>query len=298
MKADLHLHTWYSDGTESPSETTRRAAELGFNVVAVTDHDTMAGVGEALESGRKLGIRVIPAVEITAQFRDQELHLLAYFSDEPDNTGGKGWQASEIHDQLQSYSRHRFERARRIVKRLQELGVEVTMEEILEQASSHQDAGSREGGELEGATLGRPHIAAALVARGHVNSVDEAFEHYLKRGRAAWVDKHRPEVSEVISLVHRHGGLTLLAHPGLLRNDRIPNQLREAGLDGVEVYHSRHTPSQSARFRAFAREHDLLVSGGSDCHGMLKGEPLMGKIEFEGEDLERFLGGLSCMESR
>jgi predicted metal-dependent phosphoesterase TrpH len=280
MKADLHMHTNFSDGTNTPSEMVARAAGLQFDVIAITDHDTVAGVSEALQAGEEIGIQVVPGVEITAQFHHIELHMLAYFS--PDDDEGEGWQAPELLDHLKEYSDQREKRAEQIVRRLNDLGMSVTMDEV------HHQANSNEAG-----TLGRPHIAAALVAKNYVSSLDQAFSEYLKKGRPAWVDKRRADARDIIALVHRAGGIVSLAHPGLLRDTGIPAGLCSEGIDGVEVYHSRHTSEQSKRFRKWAEENDLIVTGGSDCHGMLKGEPLLGRIELRDNDLERFLAKLN-----
>jgi 3',5'-nucleoside bisphosphate phosphatase len=281
MRADLHLHTYYSDGTESPQQVVERAAQLNFDIVAITDHDTVAGVPEALEAGGRLGVRVIPGVEITAQYRHHELHLLAYFdSDIPEN---ESWRNPELIKLLEEFSRRRAERAVRIVQKLNDLGIGIKVEDV-ERAAA---LGEKEG-EAKTA-LGRPHVAAAMVAGGHVTSLDEAFSRYLKKGKPAWVDKERAEARDVIEVVHKSMGIMALAHPGFLKDENIPEKLVKDKIDAIEVYHSRHTPSQSTRFGHWAREHSLIVTGGSDCHGMLKGEPLMGKVELKGEELENFL---------
>ena len=285
MKADLHLHTNYSDGVESPAGVVARAAALGFGVVAVTDHDTVGGVQEAMEAGRRLGIRVVPGVEITSQSHQQELHLLAYFP--PRNHEGKGWRHPDLIRQLERDASRRMERAKQIVGRLNKLGVPLTMEEVCRHASGAPTPLAN--------TVGRPHIASALLAAGHVSSMEEAFIKYLKKGCLAWVDKERAEAGEIIALIHRAAGIVALAHPGLMRPAAIPSHLCEEGIDGIEVYHSRHNHAQSRRFRGWTREKGLLVVGGSDCHGMLKGEPLMGGVQLAGEDLHRFLERLDAL---
>lgn len=281
MKADLHMHTNYSDGTETPTEMVSRAHRLGFDVIAITDHDTMGGVEEALSAGEEAGIRVIPGVEITAQFHHVEMHILAYFPEKSDD--GTGWRSPELVEHLRSFGDSREKRAEQIVRKLNFIGVDVTMEDVLNQANLN-----------ESGSLGRPHIAAALVSKGYVSSLDEAFSEYLKKGRPGWADKKRPDTREVIELVHRVGGIVSLAHPGLLKDmGGIPEALCKEGMDGVEVYHTRHSSHQSARFREYAMEHNLIVTGGSDCHGMLKGEPLLGRIELRGDDVTRFLAKLN-----
>ena len=173
LKADLHLHTYYSDGTDSPAAVIDRAAKLHFDIIAITDHDTIAGIPEALEEGKRCGVRVIPGVEITSQFHNHELHMLAYFS--PDSAEGRGWRCPELVEQLARDTPRRENRAQKIVERLNALGIAMTMEEVRKQACT-ANTGPKKG------TLGRPHIAAAMVAGHHVASFDQAFEEYLKRG--------------------------------------------------------------------------------------------------------------------
>ena len=291
MKADLHLHTWYSDGTDSPSRVVERAAALGFDWMAITDHDTLGGVAEAMEAGRIHGVRVMPGVEITAQYRRQELHLLAYFRAE--ENAGAGWRHPDLAQELETDVQRRWVRAEQIVKRLNQLGVPLTMEDVHQQIRLQPSLSQNASSTPVIHVLGRPHIAAALLAGGHVGSLDEAFARYLKRGRAAWVDKERTESRKVISLIHRLGGVIVLAHPGLIRDEAMPDHLLQEEIDGVEAFHSRHAPARSARLQSWAHERALLVTGGSDCHGMLKGEPLMGRIELSGTDLDRLLERLA-----
>ena len=291
MKADLHLHTYYSDGTESPAEIVARAAALGFDVVAVTDHDTVGGVCEALEAGKKLGVQIVPGVEITVQFRRRELHLLAYFS--AGNTEGMGWCHPDLARRLEHHAWHRQKRAERMVERLNALGVSLTMKEVYRQTSRTFPRIPTQKFHGVGGTLGRPHIAAALFAAGHVTSLDQAFRKYLKKGCPAWVAKEYVEAREVIALIHQVGGIVALAHPGLLGDENIPAYLCEEGIDGVEVYHSRHSCAQSARFRDWTWRNGLLITGGSDCHGMLREEPLMGCVQLQGEELDIFLKRLN-----
>ncbi len=285
MKADLHLHSHYSDGTEPPVALLRRASEWALDMVALTDHDTVEGVPEAMEAGRALGIRVIPGIEITCQFRHQELHLLAYFPPDPD--AASSWRHPDLIQQLSLDARRRFRRAEQMVSRLNDHGIALSMDDVLAQTDSGKSKSTRT------CSIGRPHVAAALVAHRHVTSMDDAFRDYLVRGRPGWVDKERAEASTIIDLVHRCGGIISLAHPGLLRDQRIPSELGDAGLDAVEIYHSRHHSSQTDRFRSWARERQLLVTGGSDCHGMLKGEPMMGRAFLQGDDLWRFCDRLN-----
>lgn len=289
MKADLHLHTWFSDGTDSPSEMIARAAGLGFGAVGITDHDTVAGIPEAIEAGRHHGVLVLPGTEVTSRHGGVELHMLLYFN--PEGRPGVGWRHPDLVAELARHGAHRIERVHRIAGRLNELGVAVSPEAILRQA---ERPGAGPG---DPSAVGRPHVARALVAAGAATSIDDAFSRYLRRGAPAFVDKERAEASAIIALAHRVGGIAVFAHPGLARNEQLPEELRRAGVDGIEAIHSRHTEAARQRYLRFGKEHGLLVTGGSDCHGQLKGAPLLGTVEFCGEALERFLERVRALPS-
>jgi predicted metal-dependent phosphoesterase TrpH len=277
VKADLHIHTHFSDGVDSPSTMIERAAGLHFDIIGVADHDTVDGVEKTLEAGRQFGVRIVPGVEVTSQWEGRELHMLGYFSSEL--PAGAGWRSPELLNYLGTFAQYRRNRAGQIVERLKTLGVSLDMEDLQKQVGK--------------GTVGRPHIAAALLAKKYVSSIGDAFDKYLKRGCPAFVDKPRPMASEVIQQIHRARGLAVMGHPGLFRDGFFPADLVREGLDGLEVYHSRHNHLQSAQYLQFARQQNLLVTGGSDCHGNLKGEPLLGQVEFDGEELDRFLKRLT-----
>lgn len=255
--ADLHLHTTCSDGSRTPAELTRAAHAAGLATIAVTDHDTMAGVVSALAAGPQWELEVIPGVELTCQVADRELHLLAYFFDD-------GWQAAEFQTALARAGRTREQRIVAIVEKLNARGMRLTVADVRAEAAA---AGS----------LGRPHVAQALVKRGHVRSTEEAFDRFLRPGRPAYVDRERMSARDAISLVHRAGGVAVLAHPGLNRVDAGLRDLVAQGLDGVEVWHPKHTPVQVNQYRALAADLGLLTTGGSDDHGPGR-EALLGTV--------------------
>lgn len=269
MTADLHSHTHYSDGTLSPEAVVRLARERGLQVLGITDHDTMEGIAEALDAGKKLGVRVVPGVEITSHFHAQEMHILGYFADD-----GR-WQQSEFQKLLRASTDIRLDRCRKMVKRLCDLGFPLELEDVLKLGTK--------------GSLGRPHIARALLAAGHIKSFDEAFARFLTRGKPAWVDKTRVSSEEAIRLIHEARGLAVLAHPGLLKGERIPSELLDQGLDGIEVFHTKHDTRLSNRFLQWAGEHRLLATGGSDCHGNSNHEPILGRVRLDGRLLENFL---------
>jgi predicted metal-dependent phosphoesterase TrpH len=263
--ADLHAHTRYSDGAYTPAELVCEARRCGLAAVAVTDHDTLDGVAEARQAGATLGVEVIAGVEITTRVAQHEIHLLGYFFNET-------WPNSTLMVALRHAQQVREQRARQFVAKLNELGVPVTIEDV---------AACSERG-----TVGRPHVAEALVRRGVVQNVEEAFERFLKAGKPAFVERYRMEAAEAIGHVKRAGGVPVLAHPALNRVDDHLHQLRDQGLAGLEVWHSKHSRSQTEHYRELAGKLGLIATGGSDCHGPVRGGPLLGTVSVGYEVVE------------
>lgn len=264
MFADLHLHTTFSDGTYSPEELAARGAEHGLSAMALTDHDTVEGCARMAAACARHGIEFIPASELTAEVGDHELHLLGYFLD-PAN--------DRLLGELARFQAVRQERIRKMVARLNELGVPLDAELVFQIASCKAP--------------GRPHVGRALVLRGFCGDMDEAFKRFLKKDRPAWVPKFRIAAADAIALVHEAGGLAVMAHPGINRIDDVIPALVEAGLDGIECFHSRHSTAMSMHYLQMADRFGLVVTGGSDCHGMNKGQPLIGTVKLPYLHVER-----------
>lgn len=246
-RIDLHTHTIASDGTLTPTALVELAARKGLAAIAITDHDTLAAIPDARAVGEKLGVEVIAGVELSVSHAGADVHLLGYFVD-PTNAA--------LAERLARFRAVREQRGARMVERLRELGVDITLAEVMAEA--------------KGAALGRPHVARALVAKGIVKSIPEAFDQWLADGRPAHVPKEKLGAQEAIALVHGARGVAVLAHPGLLPEAsryRIIHDLAALGLDGVEVEHSRHSSEERHRLRDLARELDLVETGGSDFHG-------------------------------
>ncbi len=246
--ADLHTHSFCSDGMRTPTQAVEEARDAGLRALSLTDHDTVEGIAEALDAGSRLGVEVIPGTELSAHVRDREVHLLAYLMD---------WNDVDLNSGLNLVHQARRQRGVAIVERLNDMGLGVSLEEVLDRA--------------QGSPLGRPHIAAVMVEKGLVADKDEAFDRYLGDRAPAFRAKPHIAAEEVIARVHRAGGVTVLAHPGHSLPDAVIQQLIGFGLDGVEVYHPAHQPPQIDFYNQLAERHDLLISGGSDSHGDAKG---------------------------
>ena len=256
MTADLHLHTNFSDGTFTPEELAAEAKRHNFHAIALTDHDTMEGCARAAAACRDAGIQFIPASELTAEQDGIELHLLGYFLDSENAT---------LKEQLSKFQEVRQNRIHEITERLHGLGVQLKAESVFRLANCRAP--------------GRPHVARAMVQEGYVGSLDEAFERFLKKGKPAWAPKFKMSAPEAIELIHHAGGLAVLAHPGLSRADEAIAALIRSGLDGLECFHTKHSTNVTEHYLQLAEEHGLAVTGGSDCHGMSKGKPLIGTLK-------------------
>jgi predicted metal-dependent phosphoesterase TrpH len=239
---DLHTHTTASDGEYPPAQLVEKAKQAGLSTIAITDHDTLAGIDEARQTGEREGIRVIPGVEITTRFLGIGIDVLGYAFDHP----------SRLHQKLTEYREARQIRAERILEKLGELGMKISMEEVL--------AFSTNG------VIARPHIAKALVRKGYAPDVQTVFDLYLADGQPAHVDKKSLSTEAGIHLVHKEGGKAVLAHPGLIRDDRCLADLLKLNWDGIEVWHPAHTSDQVRLFQQMAQERELAVTGGSDFH--------------------------------
>ena len=256
---DLHMHSTASDGSRSPTDVLRAAARAKLAAIALTDHDTVAGLAEAERAGQELGVRVVPGVELSAVEGDTETHLLGLHLRE---TG-------VLDRALTGLREMRERRARRIVERLDAVGVHITMDAVLAQAA-------------DGA-VGRPHVARALIAEGWAVDSRDAFDRYLAAGRPAYVPKEQLGMRDAIAMIHEAGGLAVLAHPAASgTRDRLV-ALRAQGLDGVEVRHPSHSAAEISRLAALARELELVPSGGSDWHGASEGPRTIGMMQVPAE---------------
>lgn len=252
MRIDLHTHSSVSDGTDTPTRLVLNAHMAGLDVVALTDHDTLAGVEEARQAGRRIGVHVLGGVEVSARLAGVDVHVLGY-GPRPDD--------AELNAELTRMREGRLNRLPAMLARLAELGLPITMDEVRAQSASAETA------------LGRPHVADALVAKGYLTSRDEAFAHYLDHDGPAYVPRPTLELVRAIDLLHQAGAAVVIAHPGIrgvadvLTGEVIERLAAEHGLDGIEVDYPLHDASTRDLYHRLGARLDLVRTGSSDYHG-------------------------------
>jgi len=269
-RGDLHLHTHHSDGTYTPRELAQHAANARLGTIALTDHDTVEGCPATRSACEQLGVQSIDGTELTAEANGIELHILGYRIDLLN---------PQLLRETTRFQQVRQDRIREIVACLNRLQIPLQSDTVFQLANCRSP--------------GRPHVARALVQERLCRSVDEAFDRFLKKDRPAWVPKCKMSAARAIDLIHQAGGLAVIAHPALNRADHLVPELVEAGIDGIECFHSKHSAAISQHYLRLAATHGLLVTGGSDCHGLSKGKPLIGTVSLPQEHLHRFLNALA-----
>jgi 3',5'-nucleoside bisphosphate phosphatase len=253
MTADLHIHTNFSDGIFSPEDVIKKAHEAGLTSIAITDHDTVDGIDRAIAEGKKFNINVIPGIEFTTDIPGTEIHILGYYVDH-----NSKW----LRELLSSIRDDRVNRIYKTVEKLNGLGIDINAEEVLKLV----DLGS----------VGRPHVARVLVSKGKVKNIQEAFNRYLDNSSPAYVPHFKLTPAEAVKTIKKAGGIPVFAHPAVSAKDDIIPELVEAGLEGLEVYYSKHSNSQVKHYLALAKKYDLLATGGSDFHGALMRDVSLG----------------------
>lgn len=248
---DLHVHTTASDGTLSPAETVAAAAQSGVRALGIADHDTLEGLAAALAAAQATDVTVVPAVEINTDCGEVEAHVLGYFVDP---------ESAALNGALDGIRQRRVERAQEIIARLRELGLPLDEARVMEISGD--------------GSVGRPHIARALVEAGYVKTGGEAFARYIARGQPAYVPRYRLTAEQAARAIHEAGGVPVLAHPGKIKDDILVQALIEQGIQGLEAFHCDHSVAQSEHYVAMARQLGLLVTGGTDSHGPHSDRPV------------------------
>jgi len=263
-RADLHMHTTYSDGTLSTHDLLHRAKQAGLSIISITDHDNASAIDEALPLAAELGLEVIPGVELSATIGDQDIHILGYFFDHKN---------SRIEEYLSFFRIERVRRAERIVEKLNDLKIPLRLESVLDQAGP--------------GSVGRPHIANALVEEGLTETYHEAFAKYIGFGRPAYERKYQVSPKEAIELISSASGLSFVAHPGSNVDEKVLVELIQEGVDGIEVIHPSHSPERVAYYNGIVSEYFLLACGGSDFHGGKRNDyEVFGKYFISDEQVE------------
>ncbi len=263
-KADLHLHTTFSDGALSPSELIERARHAGLTTISITDHDHTGALDEAAGLAAREGITVVPGVELSTIVGEADVHILGYFINHRD---------PRLQEYLGLFRNERLKRAERIVAKLNGLRLPLTMAAVLQRAGT--------------GSVGRPHIATALVEEGLIGTYQEAFSKYIGFGKPAYEKKYMISPREAIALVAAAGGLSFLAHPSTFITEAVLQEVIDAGIDGIEVVHPSHSPELVAHYRGIVSEYFLLASGGSDFHGGKRNDrESFGRYVISSEDVE------------
>ncbi|MTI82813.1 MAG: PHP domain-containing protein [Firmicutes bacterium] len=244
MLVDLHVHTTASDGLDNPRDVVCKAKKLNLKAIAITDHDTFGGLQEALQATETVNMEVVTGIELSAEYKGKEVHILGYLMDIMDK---------DLAYHLSFFKKSRVERVHKIVQKLQQLNLPICKDEVLSQA--------------EYGIIGRPHIARVLINKGVVGSVGEAFDKYIGQDGMAFVPRVKYTPAKAIRLIRNAGGVAVIAHPGLAKLDNYIPRLVEEGLQGIEVYHPQHSQVDIDHYLYMARQYELLVTGGSDYHG-------------------------------
>ncbi|HEU4752700.1 MAG TPA: PHP domain-containing protein [Armatimonadota bacterium] len=278
---DLHSHTTASDGSCTPTELVHLAREKGLSALGVADHDTVDGLPEAAAAARDLGIDFVPGIEISVDYPQGEFHLLGYYVD---------FTHAPFLDRIRYLQDNRVNRNGLMVRKMQELGFDVTLDEIIAESGGGQ--------------VGRPHMARVLMKKGYVSSVQDAFDRYLADGKPLHVPKVKLDPAEAIDLVHSAGGVAVVAHPKYMEYPTEEElaaelgRLKEAGLDGLECYYSQHTEAETEQYLRLARRFGFLVTAGSDFHGISKPDVPLGVV-YQGRGGEdALLGPLKAAAGR
>jgi 3',5'-nucleoside bisphosphate phosphatase len=260
---DLHIHTAFSDGTDTPESVVGKAARAGLSAICITDHDSVSGVEAAISEGKRQGIEVLAGIELTAEQDGSELHMLGYLIDHRD---------PRLQGRLAGLQANRIERIFEMLKKLADLGISMSPEAVFALSGN--------------GTVGRLHLARAMVNEGVVGSVYEAFNKYIGDRGPAYVAHFRLSPADAIALIRGYGGIPVLAHPYSLRKDELIPGLAEAGLRGLEVYYPEHSQSMINFYLGLTRRLNLLATGGSDYHGSAKPDVELGEIKVPYELVE------------
>lgn len=268
--ADLHVHTSFSDSTFSPAEVIQHAAEHGLCAIAITDHDCVSGISMMVKPASQHNIELIPGVELTAEAKGREIHILGFYID---------YRNKNFTKELDEICENRLERIHKMVGKLRETGIDIVAEEVLKLSGS--------------GSVGRLHLARVLSERGYISSIEEAFKRFIGDNGPCYVKRLRLTPKRAIEMINIAGGIAVLAHPYLMHQDNLIPQLIKDGLRGIEIYCPSQSESAANKYKDLAHSHNLIITGGSDCHGLAKGEVSMGKVKVPYELVNKLKSSIS-----
>lgn len=263
--ADLHIHTYFSDGTSSPAEVVSEALEVGLSCIAITDHDTIDGIEPTIKIANKKNLEIISGIELSSEVDGKDIHILGYLLDIKQDA---------LIEKLTQMQEVRIERLKKMILKLKSLGINnIEFEEVARLSRSK--------------SVGRPHLAKVLKDKGWVSSISEAFGKYLGETSPAYVPKYKISTYEAIKFIRSQGGVSVLAHPMLTNRDELIPSFVEAGLQGVEVYYPNLSQTVADHYIGLAKKYNLLLTGGSDAHGKAKTSTFVGKIKIPYDLVEK-----------
>lgn len=243
-KADLHIHTTFSDGSLTPNEIVKWASKKKVHAIAITDHDTVEGIKATIESAILYDIITIAGIEISCTMEEEEVHILGYFIDYEDNN---------LLNMTKLLKESRESRGEKIIEKLNYLGFEISLEDVYDISGT--------------GVIGRPHIAKAMIKKEYVNTIEEAFGKYLNRNKPAYVERYKLSIEDGINLIHRAGGVAVIAHPGLVKSEKVIYEAIRLNVDGIEAIHSKHSEQDVIKYSEIGNKYNLIITGGSDFHG-------------------------------
>jgi len=265
-RADLHIHSFFSDGKFSPVSILEKAKKMEINAISITDHDSVYGVSVAIENCKKYGVEVIPGIEFSCDFNQKEVHILGYFIDIDNKI---------LNEYIQNFKKTRIVRIKKMIEKLNKLGCELDVNGFIDSIPGN-------------VSIGRPHLAEAMVKKGFVKNYMEAFVLYIGDGKPAYEKKENPDINEIIKLISKINGISFVAHPGKNISINTLKEIVKFGINGIEIYHPSHSPDDTKIFLDFSNENNLLVCGGSDFHGVIKADyKNLGKYFVDKQELDR-----------
>lgn len=273
--ADLHVHTFYSDSTFSPEEVVSCASQKALAAIAICDHDCIDGIGPCKKIAESLGIEIVPGIEMTVEKADAEIHILGYFID---------WQNEPFQKKLIEIQQSRVSRLHKMVEKLRDFQIDIDVNDVFKLAGK--------------GSVGRLHLAKALINAGKIRSFKEVFDKYIGFLKPCYVSNVRFTPKEAIDTLLKVGGVPVLAHPDVMGKDEYIPELIDYGLRGIEVYHTEHDPRTTRHYEEMAKHYGLLMTGGSDCHGLGKGRVLMGGVRVPYEIVEKLKAEADKIKAR